>query len=76
MKCPFCNTDLKKGKTILTFQMEEDKIIVVKDVPAIICEECGEESIGISESKNVEKLVYKAIADGIRMGFIEYRIAA
>lgn len=76
MKCPFCNTDLKKGKTILTFQMEEDKIIVVKDVPAIICEECGEESVGIKESKIVEKLVYKAIADGIRMGFIEYRFAA
>ncbi len=76
MKCPFCKTDLKKGKTILTFQMEEDKIIVVKDVPAIICEECGEESVGIKESKIVEKLVYKAIADGIRMGFIEYRFAA
>ena len=76
MKCIYCKRNLKEGKTALTFQMENDRIIVVKDVPALICEECGEESIDIKDSKIVEQLVHKALADGIKMGFIEYYNAA
>lgn len=76
MKCPFCKSELSEGKTALTFQMELNKIIVVKDVPALICEECGEESIDIKDSKIVEKQVLKAVLDGISMGFIEYNSAA
>lgn len=76
MKCLYCKSNLKEGETALTFQMGNDRIIVVKDVPALICEECGEESIDIKESKIVEQLVHRAIADGIKMGFIEYYTAA
>lgn len=76
MKCPICMNELKEGKTVLTFQMNEERIIVVKDVPALICEQCGEESIDIEDSKIVEKLVHKAIADGIKMGFVDYNYAA
>lgn len=76
MNCPFCKSELKKGTTALTFQMGEGKIIVVKDVPALICEQCGEESINLENSKVVEQQVQKAIADGITMGFIEYNHAA
>ena len=76
MKCPFCMNELKEGKTVLTFQMNEERIIVVKDVPALICEQCGEQSIDIEDSKIVEKLVHKAIADGIKMGFVDYNYAA
>jgi len=76
MKCPYCQNDLKEGKTVLTFQMGKDKIIVVKDVPALICEQCGEDSVDISDSKIVERLVQKAVSDGITMGFIEYNNAA
>ncbi len=76
MKCHICAAELKEDKTTLTFQMAKDKIIVVKDVPALVCEQCGEESIDIKHSKIVEELVQKAIADGISMGFIEYNNAA
>lgn len=76
MNCPYCKGELKDGLTALTFQMSEGKIIVVKDVPALICEQCGEESVELDDSKIVEKLVQKAIADGITMGFIEYNNAA
>ncbi|MHB1688285.1 MAG: YgiT-type zinc finger protein [Ignavibacteriaceae bacterium] len=48
----------------------------MRDVPALICEQCGEESVDIKDSKIVEKLVHKAIEDGISMGFIEYKDAA
>ncbi|MFZ1290137.1 MAG: YgiT-type zinc finger protein [Melioribacteraceae bacterium] len=76
MNCIYCKSKMKKGKTALTFQMTDDRIIVVKDVPASICAECGEESIDIKNAKIVERIVEKAIADGIKMGFIEYNNAA
>lgn len=76
MKCSLCRSELIESKTVLTFQMDSNKIIVVKDVPALVCEQCGEESLDLQTSKNVEKLVHKAVADGISMGFIEYSYAA
>jgi YgiT-type zinc finger domain-containing protein len=76
MKCSICASDLMEGKTTLTFQLAQNKIIVVKDVPALICEQCGEESIDLKDSKIVENLVNKAIENGITMGFIEYKTAA
>jgi len=76
MKCTYCKSDLKKGTTTLTFQMEPNQIVVVRDVPAWICEQCGEESVDMSVSKKVEKQVEKALSDGIRMGFIDFNHAA
>ncbi len=76
MNCVYCKSKMKKGKTALTFQMDDDRIIVVKDVPASICQECGEESIDIKDAKILERIVEKALADGIKMGFIEYNYAA
>lgn len=76
MKCPFCAGQFKKGTTALTFQIDSNRIVVVRDVPALICEQCGEETIDIDVAKIVEKQVEKALSDGIRMGFIDYNTAA
>jgi hypothetical protein len=56
--------------------MEGTQILVIKDVPALICEQCGEEFVDLQISKNVEKQVNKAVADGISMGFLSYDKAA
>ncbi len=76
MNCLVCKTELRKGTTVLTFNMGSNRILVVKDVPALICDQCGEESIDLDVSKNVEKQVEKALSDGISMGFIDYNAAA
>ena len=76
MNCPNCKMELKSGTTVLTFNMGSNRILVVKDVPALICEQCGEESLDLEVSKNVEKQVEKALLDGISMGFIDYYAAA
>jgi hypothetical protein len=56
--------------------MSDDRIVVIRDVPAMICEECGDESIDVETAKNVEKQVQKALSDGIKMGFIDFNNAA
>ena len=43
MKCAICrNGETSPGSTIYTFTNDET-IVVVKDVPAQICDNCGEE---------------------------------
>lgn len=76
MKCPYCKSSFKEGTTVLTFQIDSNRIVVVRDVPASICEQCGEESIDVEVAKSVEKQVEKALSDGITMGFIDYSTAA
>lgn len=76
MKCPYCYSDFKKGTATLTFQMAVDRIVVVRDVPAWICEQCGEESVDMSISRKVEKQVEQAISGGIHMGFIDFNHSA
>ena len=76
MNCPLCKSKMIEGTTVLTFKMESTQILVIKDVPALICDQCGEEYVNLQTSKNVEKQVNKAVADGIRMGFLSYNMAA
>ena len=76
MNCPYCNSVFKKSTTALKYQMASNRIVVVRDVPAWICDQCGEESVDINISKKVEKQVEKALSDGIRMGFIDFNHAA
>lgn len=76
MNCPLCKSKMIKDTTTLTFNIEDNQILVVKNVPALICEQCGEEFIDIQVTKNIEEQVKKAVADGINMGFLNYYLAA
>ena len=76
MKCPYCTSEMNKGKTVLTFQMSDSEIVVVHDVPAHVCDECGEEYVDNDIAKKVEEKVERALADGLKMGFIDFNTAA
>lgn len=76
MNCPVCKSNMIKNKTLLTFNMKNDQILVIKDVPALVCEQCGEEFIDLETSRLVEKQVKKAVDDGLSMGFLNFNLAA
>jgi YgiT-type zinc finger domain-containing protein len=40
-RCPLCGGDLKRGVAAIPYLLP-DAVIVVKDVPAEICNSCGE----------------------------------
>ncbi len=46
------------------------------DVPALVCEQCGDEYIEIAVVRKLEKMIEKGKSDGISMGFVEYDLAA
>ncbi len=43
MKCVFCGGKVKKKKVTFSYE-EDDKYILVENVPAEICTECGEKT--------------------------------
>ena len=76
MRCPICETKMVSGKTTLTFDKGPEQTIVIKEIPALVCEQCGEVYVDLNTSRQVEKLVSKAESDGIKMGFLAYNPAA
>ncbi len=75
MKCPLCRGEMKEGKTSLPYEVGE-KLIVLRNVPALICEQCGEVFIKMEVAKEAERLLNTAIANGMLLGFVEYAKAA
>ena len=56
MKCFMCKGKLEEKNT--TFMVELDNcIIIIKNVPSLVCEQCGEVSYSNEVSKQLEKLV-------------------
>jgi len=76
MKCPLCKGEMQKGKTSMPYETGKDRLIVVKDVPALICEQCGESFIESSVLKRVEKILEAVEKSGMTLGFLEYQEAA
>jgi len=66
----------KGKKTNLPYEFDGESIIVVKNVPALTCSQCGEAFVEINILRRVEKILTKATRDGLVMGFVEYEKAA
>ncbi len=55
-KCCFCDGKMKKGITNLVIKVDEE-IISIKDVPALICENCGERYFTPEVSKKIDEVM-------------------
>jgi len=76
MLCPLCKGSMEKNVANLPYRLPGKKLVVMTDVPALVCEQCGDEYIEIDVVRKVEKVLEKVQADGISMGFVEYDLAA
>ncbi len=72
MKCLVC----KNGETVsgtATVTLERDNLtLVIKGVPAKICENCGEEYLAEAETSHVLKTAEEAAQSGVRVDVREY----
>lgn len=58
-KCPLCGGDKKEGHT--TYSVDLDfGVVVVRDVPAKVCSQCGEEWIDAEVARRLEEIVNSA----------------
>jgi YgiT-type zinc finger domain-containing protein len=76
MKCPLCKGEMTKGTTILPYDFDDGRVVVVLNVPALVCEQCGDEFVEIAVTRNVERILDRVQRDGMKMGFVEYEKAA
>lgn len=76
MKCPLCKGSMKPGKTNLPYSLDKGNVVVVINVPALVCEQCGDDFVEIDIVRRVEKIMDKIERDGVSMGLVEYDKAA
>ena len=56
MECFMCKGELEKKKVNYVVDLEKT-IIIIKDVPAKVCNNCGEKFYDDETAKNIEKIV-------------------
>ena len=76
MKCMICkHGETKKGTTTVTLE-KGGSTIVFKEVPAHICDNCGEKYIDDSVTKELLKKAREIVENGVEVDIRKYEIAA
>lgn len=57
--CPLCRGTKKEGKTTFTADLGFG-VVVVREVPATVCSQCGADWIGDAIAEKLEKIVENA----------------
>ena len=73
-RCPLCGGDMADGSTAIPFFIDE-KIIVVKDVPAEICSDCGEACMKSFVVDKIETLLDRLDDLHSEMSVVHYQAA-
>ncbi len=72
MKCVICrNGDTLPGKATVTLE-REGLILVVKGVPARVCENCGEEYVDEAEATRLLASADEAVRAGVKVDVRDY----
>jgi len=75
MKCLACkNGTLKPGRTTVTVE-RDGTTIVVHNVPADVCETCGEDYLDAAIASSLETFLQEAARSGVRFEVREYQAA-
>jgi len=76
MKCMICkHGETKQGTTTVTLE-KGGSTIVFKEVPAHICDNCGEKYIDDSVTKYLLKKAREIVETGVEVDIRKYEIAA
>ena len=75
MKCLVCKHGvLKPGRTTATVE-RDGTTIVVRNVPAEVCETCGEDYLDATVASSLEIVLQQATGSGVRFELREYQAA-
>ena len=74
MKCVMCKgEDLDSGKTTVKVQREET-LVIIKDVPADVCEDCGEYYLEETVARKVYAQAEEALKRHNEVEILQYAI--
>ena len=75
MRCVICKTgEVKPGTT--TFTVERDQMtLVLKEVPARVCQQCGEAYFDEATTQRIEEIAKAAELNGVQVAVQDYAAA-
>ena len=68
-KCPMCSGQVQPGTTTFSIDLQFG-VVVVRNVPAHICQQCGEEWLDDEQSVKLEKIVARAREENFQLEMI------
>ncbi len=72
MKCVICKEgQTEKGLTTVTLERGQTTL-VIKDVPAEICENCGEYYLSDEVTDKIQKMAEQAVRQGAEIEILRY----
>ncbi len=75
MKCVICKDgETQKGLTSVTLE-REGMLLVIKQVPAQICSNCGEAYVDETATETVLGVAEKAFNEGVQIEICKYKVA-
>jgi len=72
-KCPFCGGDKRKGSTTFTVDFKSG-LLVVRNVPATICSQCGEEWIVDDVAAKLENVAATARKEKKQVEVVDFAV--
>jgi YgiT-type zinc finger domain-containing protein len=72
MNCVICRQGQTKGGLTTVTLQRGATTIVIKDVPADICENCGEYYLSEEVTRKIESLAEQAISQGAEIEILKY----
>jgi YgiT-type zinc finger domain-containing protein len=73
-KCPICSGEIAEGHTTFTADLGSG-VVVVRHVPARVCQQCGEDWIPDSVAEQLERIVSEARGGGKIVEIIDLQAA-
>ncbi len=71
-RCPLCRGEMKEGFTTYSVELGFG-VVVVRNVPAKICSQCGEEWISPTVAEELEKIVNNARQNQYEIEVVSFR---
>jgi len=72
MKCLICKTgETKSGTTTVTLE-RKNTVVVIKDVPAQVCDNCGEYYLSEDVSARINALAEEAVKRKVEVEVLHY----
>ncbi len=74
LNCPLCKAKMIQSTTDLTFRRERS-VVVIEDVPALVCTQCEEASVESRIAQEAFELANREIARGVALEFLKFKAA-
>lgn len=72
-RCPICGGTLKTGEATVPYVLQQDMVVVVKNVPAIICTDCREPFMSGKVTDRIVEMLEQLKSLGSEISVVSYQ---